>query len=96
MFKKINALFFALLSLMLGLLSGPAHGRTDSGFSSIAVVSFGAAASCPAPLPFDVAGRTYSVSFQSICTNANDYIRPVVLVLGAALAAFIFVAGFRS
>ncbi|MFN4349739.1 MAG: virulence factor TspB C-terminal domain-related protein [Hylemonella sp.] len=71
-------------------------GRTDSGFSSIAVVSFGAAASCPAPLPFDVAGRTYSVSFQSICTNANDYIRPVVLVLGAALAAFIFVAGFRS
>lgn len=71
-------------------------GRSDSGFSSIAVVSFGSAASCPAPLPFDVAGRSYSVSFQSICTNANDYIRPVVLVLAAALAAFIFVAGFRS
>lgn len=70
--------------------------RTDSGFSSIAVVSFGSAASCPSPLSFDVAGRSYSVSFQSICTNANDYIRPVVLVLGAALAAFIFVAGFRS
>lgn len=71
-------------------------GRSDSGFSSIGVVSFGSSASCPAPLPFDVAGRTYSISFQSICTNANDYIRPVVLVLGAALAAFIFVAGFRS
>ncbi|MFN4349740.1 MAG: hypothetical protein ACK4F6_02900 [Hylemonella sp.] len=29
MFKKINALFFALLSLMLGLLSGPAHAAID-------------------------------------------------------------------
>lgn len=71
-------------------------GRTDSGFSSITSVAFGSSASCPASLLFDVAGRPYSVSFQPICTNANDYIRPVVLVLGAALAAFIFVAGFRS
>lgn len=29
MFKKINALFFALVSLMLGLLSAPAHAVID-------------------------------------------------------------------
>jgi hypothetical protein len=71
-------------------------GRSESGFSSIGVVSFAGGGSCPPPLSFSVAGHQYAIAYDPICNNATSYIRPVVLVLGAALAAFIFANGFKS
>lgn len=71
-------------------------GNQDSGFSSITPVPFVASSGCPAPLSFTVGPGTYFVQFTPICENAEGYIKPVVLILGAALAAFVFVGGFRS
>jgi hypothetical protein len=68
----------------------------DSGFSSIVPVAFAGGGSCPAPASFSARGHSYSLSFQGICANSVDYIRPIVLVIGAALAAFVFIGGFRS
>lgn len=67
----------------------------SSGFESITAVPFAAAGGCPAPLSFEVIGHQYAVSFQPVCNGAQDYIRPVVLVLAAFAAAFIFVNGFK-
>ena len=67
----------------------------DSGFSAITPVTFSAAAGCPAPLTFTAGGGSYSFSYSSLCSAANDYVRPVVIVLGAALAMFAFVGGFK-
>lgn len=69
---------------------------TPYDFNSITPVSFAGSAGCPAPVPFTLLGQTYNLNFTSICDNVVAYVRPLVLVVGAALAAFVFVAGFRS
>jgi len=68
----------------------------DSGFNAIQAVSFSSSAACPASDSFSVAGRSFSVSYAPICGAATDYIRPVVIVLGAALAMFVFIGGFKQ
>jgi hypothetical protein len=67
----------------------------DSGFTSIGSVVFTSTAGCPADLPFTVLGKTYNFSYASACSTATTYGAPLVLVLGAALAAFVFVGGFK-
>jgi hypothetical protein len=67
----------------------------DSGFTSIGSVVFTSTAGCPADLPFTVLDKTYSFSYASACSTATTYGAPLVLVLGAALAAFVFVGGFK-
>lgn len=69
---------------------------SDSGFNSIGSVSLASASGCPAPESFSVAGHQYAVSFQPVCNGADSYIKPVMIVLGAALAAFIFIGGFKA
>lgn len=76
--------------------NGVSLSQLDSGFGGITPVAFGTSSGCPVPASFDVAGSSYDISFQPICDGAESYIRPIVLVLGAAAAAFIFVGGFRS
>jgi hypothetical protein len=67
----------------------------NSGFTSIGSVVFTSTAGCPADLPFTVLDKTYSFSYASACSTAASYGAPLVLVLGAALAAFVFVGGFK-
>jgi len=71
-------------------------GTTNSGFNSIGSVNLASSSGCPAPESFSVAGHQYAVSFTPVCNGANDYIKPVMIVLGAALAAFIFIGGFKA
>ena len=81
----------------LGTPSGSSSLTTsDSGFSSITPLALTSVTSCPAPASFVVLGSTYSLSFSSLCSNIQSYVAPVVLVLGAALASFVFVGGFKS
>jgi hypothetical protein len=68
----------------------------EAGINAVTAVSFTAAAGCPADLSFDVNGSTYAFSYASMCNTAAAYGSPVVLVLGAALAAFVFIGGFKS
>ena len=68
----------------------------DSGFSSITSVAFASSATCPAAQNFNVLGNAYAISFQPICNTAQSYIQPVVLILAASLASFIFIGGFKS
>lgn len=76
--------------------NGVSLSQLDSGFGGITPVAFGTSSGCPVPASFTVSGTSYDISFQPICDGAESYIRPIVLVLGAAAAAFIFVGGFRS
>ncbi|NBW79618.1 MAG: hypothetical protein EBR27_11495 [Betaproteobacteria bacterium] len=67
---------------------------TDS-LNAVQNVAFASSASCPAPLAFTVMDKAYSLSFQPLCDNSERYIKPVILVLAAAMAAWVFVGGFR-
>jgi hypothetical protein len=68
----------------------------QSGINAVTAVSFTAAAGCPADLSFGVNGSTYAFSYAAMCNTASGYGSPVVLVLGAALAAFVFIGGFKA
>jgi hypothetical protein len=68
----------------------------EAGINAVTAVSFTAAAGCPADLSFDVNGSTYAFSYAVMCNTASGYGSPVVLVLGAALAAFVFIGGFKA
>lgn len=46
---------------------------------------FGTSGSCPAPLTFEVFGRSFSIPFQPVCDLA-DIIRGIVLLLSAIVA----------
>lgn len=70
--------------------------KSDFGFSQITEVAFAKSASCPGDVSFTAMGKSYAFSYGSMCGTASNYVAPVVLVLGAALAAFVFVGGFRS
>ena len=50
---------------------------------------------CPASITWTAYG-SHTFEFTPICNAAETYIKPVVLVIGAALAAFIFVGGLKS
>lgn len=52
--------------------------------------------SCPGDLTFAVAGHTYTLAFQPVCAGVETYVRPLVLVMGAFVAAFVFVGGLKS
>lgn len=69
--------------------------KSDAGFSSITNTAFATSASCPASLSFQVYTKTYAVSFQPLCDNSQNYIKPVILVLAAAAAAWVFIGGFK-
>lgn len=61
---------------------------------SFTPVSFGEA-SCPAPVTFEAYG-THTFEFAPMCDAAVTWVRPVVLVIAAALGAFIFIGGLKS
>jgi hypothetical protein len=65
-------------------------------FNAISPVSFAASTGCPADLQFSVRGKSYGLSYASMCNTASTYGAPVVLILGAALAAFVFIGGFKA
>jgi len=79
----------------LGTAIAPALPQTDSGFSQITPVTFASSASCPSDLSFSVMGHSYALSYAGLCSNIGTFIRPILLVLSAGLAAFIFVNSFR-
>jgi len=79
-----------------GSVTNETLSTSDSGFNSIGSVSLASASGCPSPESFSVAGHQYAVSFQPVCNGADSYIKPVMIVLGAALAAFIFIGGFKA
>jgi hypothetical protein len=70
--------------------------KSDFGFNSITAVSFANSASCPSDVSFTAMGKSYAFSYGSMCGTAQNYVAPVVVALGVALAAFVFVGGFRS
>lgn len=70
--------------------------KSDAGFSAITPVSFAAGAGCPADLTFNVNAKPYAISYAPMCNAASTYGAPVVLILGVALAAFIFIGGFKA
>lgn len=70
--------------------------KLDAGFSAITPVSFAAGVGCPADLSFNVNTKPYAISYAPMCTAASTYGAPVVLILGVALAAFIFIGGFKA
>jgi hypothetical protein len=76
--------------------TGPALPSSVAAVGSVVAASFASNASCPADMPFIVHGQTYAISFTPICNASTDYVRPVVLVLAAALAAFIFIGGLKA
>lgn len=61
---------------------------------SLPSISFTSSTACPAPLPFTVFARSYSISYQPLCDGAA-LVRPVFLLLAAFAAAFILADGFR-
>lgn len=79
-----------------GSVTSETLATTNSGFNSIGSVSLATAAGCPSSESFSVAGHQFAVSFTPICNGADSYIKPVVIVLGAALAAFVFIGGFKA
>ena len=70
--------------------------KLDAGFSTITPVSFAAGVGCPADLTFSVNAKPYAISYAPMCSAASTYGAPVVLILGVALAAFIFIGGFKA
>lgn len=70
--------------------------KLDAGFSAITPVSFAAGVGCPADLTFNVNAKPYAISYAPMCNAASTYGAPVVLILGVALAAFIFSGGFKA
>ncbi len=78
-----------------GTPDAPTLPKSDFGFSSITPVIFATAGGCPPPLTFVVRGQVFDFSYQPLCDASTNYLRPVVLVLGVALAAFLFVGGFK-
>ena len=63
-------------------------------------VFFQSQSGCPASasMAFSIMGHSFtpSLSYQPICDFSTTYARPLVLLLGAAAAAFIFVGGLKS
>ena len=51
---------------------------------------------CPAPREFDAFGQHYSISWTPICDATTMYVKPVVLIICSAFAAFIFIGGLKS
>lgn len=80
----------------LGKAETPDFPTEDSGFSSITPVAFTSNASCPADINFVALGHTYIISYAGACGVANDYLKPILLLLSAGLAAYIFVGGFKA
>lgn len=80
----------------LGSSTAPAFGNVDSGFSSITSVLFTSSNTCPPDLSVSVLGRPIHFSYAAACSTLNDYIKPILLILAAGAAAFIFVSGFKS
>lgn len=67
---------------------------------SISPVAFASVETCPADIPmhFSVMGHAFtpSVSYASLCSSAAAYVRPVLLLISLAGAAFIFVGGLKT
>lgn len=63
---------------------------------AVSVVSqtFASGGSCPSPLPFSVAGHSYSVSYQPLCDRLY-ILRVLFIALGGFLAAFILADSFK-
>lgn len=63
---------------------------------SITQQSMPSNAGCPAPLSFAVMGHEYAVSWQPVCDASVTWVRPVILVVAFALAAWVFVGGLQA
>lgn len=53
-------------------------------------------AGCPGDVTFVAFGTTYVMPFGGVCDATVTIVKPVVLILGAAVAAFIFIGGLKS
>lgn len=51
---------------------------------------------CPAPRQFVAFGAQYEISWTPICDATVTYVKPVVLIICSAFAAFIFIGGLKS
>lgn len=51
---------------------------------------------CPASVQWQAFGAAHEFAFTPMCDAASTWVRGVVLVIGAALAAFVFVGGLKS
>jgi hypothetical protein len=67
---------------------------------NLSPISFTSSATCPANIPmnFSIMGHAFtpSMSYSGLCAAANDYVKPVLLLLALAGSAFIFVGGLKS
>lgn len=68
---------------------------------SFSPLPFTSNATCPNPATFQLvnlgeASGSYALSFTPLCDAATTYVRPLVLLISAALAAFIFVGGLKT
>lgn len=68
----------------------------NSGFTGIVPVSFTSSAVCPSPLSINAMGKDISFSYAGACDAITAYLAPILLLLSAGLAAWIFVGGFKS
>lgn len=64
--------------------------------SQFAAVDFASSAQCPAPATFALNGRSHEFSFQPMCDAASTWIRGVVMLLAATVAAWVFIQGLKS
>lgn len=55
---------------------------------------FASATGCPAPVSFEMMGKTYNVAYSPFC-DLMATVAPLFLALGAAAASLIFVKGFK-
>lgn len=68
----------------------------SSGFTGIVPVAFTSASFCPQPLSVNAMGKDFSFSYSGACDAITAYLAPILLLLSAGLAAWIFVGGFKS
>jgi len=78
-----------------GVPDAPVLPKVDSGFTGINPVAFTSSASCPSDLTFNVLGRQQAISYLGACSALETYIKPLLVLLSVALAAWIFAGGFK-
>lgn len=78
-------------------LGGPTTETVPKTSSPVTItpVAF-ASGSCPPPITFTAMGHAYSFDYASMCDTATNSVRPVVLLIGVALGAWVFIGGLKS
>jgi hypothetical protein len=79
----------------LGTPDAPVLPKSDSGFTGITPIAFFSAATCPSPIAINALGKSFEISYQPTCNALSDYVKPVLVICAAFMAAFVFVGGFK-